>query len=492
MKLRSALMVFVASVPLALGGLNITPAEAAVFMGLGDLDGGSFSSEAFGISADGQFVVGHSNSSSGREAFRWSMSEGMVGLGGLGGAGSPPGFNSTARAVSADGSVVVGRVLQTAKGFQAFRWTEASGMELLGASPGLTTREATGVSGDGSVVVGGNMYCCLGTLAQAWSWTEEGGFVGLGDLPGGSFRSNGWGVSADGSVVVGDSTSDLNLSGGLGEAFQWTEDSDMVGLGLLPEAIWSTSAAKAISGDGSVITGSSGSPLAAGIEPFRWTEENGMVGLGLLPGALRGYGGAVSGDGTVIVGTNDFDDLDPEIREAFIWKDSLGLRNLKELLVSDLGLDLTGWVLNSATGISADGLTIVGNGINPSGLREAWIANIASDCDGPSLAGSYSGVVEGKRNSVPYSAFLFLTVLRNGTLDVLSIFGEPGVPWQQEAGAGTWTPFFTTDGFCIIMATVPGGTSFLASFTESGDAIQLSTPNDPHVQAAGGLRRSGS
>ena len=113
-------------------------------------------------------------------------------------------------------------------------------------------------------------------------------------------------------------------------------------------------------------------------------------------------------------------------------------------------------------------------------------------CDGPSLAGSYSGVVEGKRNSVPYSAFLFLTVVSNGTLDVLSIFGEPGAPWQQEAGAGTWTPFFTTDGFCIIMATVPGGTSFLASFTESGDAIQLSTPNDPQVQAAGGLRRAGS
>jgi hypothetical protein len=113
-------------------------------------------------------------------------------------------------------------------------------------------------------------------------------------------------------------------------------------------------------------------------------------------------------------------------------------------------------------------------------------------CEGPSLAGSFSGVVEGQRNGLPYSAFLFLDLLSNGTLDVLSIFGEPGVSWQQEAGAGTWTPFFTTDGFCIIMATVPGGTSFLASFTESGDSIQLSTPNDPNVQAAGGLRRSGS
>ena len=63
-------------------------------------------------------------------------------------------------------------------------------------------------------------------------------------------------------------------------------------------------------------------------------------------------------------------------------------------------------------------------------------------CDGPSLAGSYSGVVEGKRNNVPYSAFLFLTVLRNGTLDVLSIFGEPGVPWQQGVGDRHLDPVF--------------------------------------------------
>jgi probable HAF family extracellular repeat protein len=81
---------------------------------------------------------------------------------------------------------------------------------------------AFGVSADGSVVVGqGNS--ASGT--QAFRWTSGTGMVGLGDLPGGSFGSLAFGVSADGSVVVGQGTS---ASGG--EAFLWTSDSGMQSL----------------------------------------------------------------------------------------------------------------------------------------------------------------------------------------------------------------------------------------------------------------------
>ncbi len=56
---------------------------------------------------------------------------------------------------------------------------------------------------------------------------------------------------------------------------------------------------------------------------------------------------------------------------------SQGLKLAKEaILVTDLGLDLTGWQLDTATGISADGMTIVGHGNNPNGFTEAWIATI--------------------------------------------------------------------------------------------------------------------
>jgi hypothetical protein len=119
-------------------------------------------------------------------------------------------------------------------------------------------------------------------------------------------------------------------------------------------------------------------------------------------------------------------------------------------------------------------------------------ANAGFPCLGASLAGAYSGVVAGTDSGTAFSSFVFLTLFSNGTLDVLSIFGEPGVPWQQAKGPGTWSFFFTTDGFCIILATTPGEGSYIASFSDDANSIQLSTPNDPHVQAAGVLRRSGT
>ena len=51
--------------------------------------------------------------------------------------------------------------------------------------------------------------------------------------------------------------------------------------------------------------------------------------------------------------------------EAFIWDNANGMRKLKDVLVNDFGLDLTGWTLTIARGISDDGLTIVGDGIKP-------------------------------------------------------------------------------------------------------------------------------
>jgi len=95
-------------------------------------------------------------------------------------------------------------------------------------------------------------------------------------------------------------------------------------------------------------------------------------GLGDLPGGnFWSYAGDVSADGSVIVGggTTDFG------REAFIWDAENGMRNFGDVLVNDCGLDLTGWTLRYATGISADGLTIVGWGLGPNGT-EGWIATI--------------------------------------------------------------------------------------------------------------------
>jgi hypothetical protein len=47
------------------------------------------------------------------------------------------------------------------------------------------------------------------------------------------------------------------------------------------------------------------------------------------------------------------------------------------MLVNDLRYDLTGWTLTHTWDISADGRWVVGDGINPNGQTEAWLANIA-------------------------------------------------------------------------------------------------------------------
>jgi hypothetical protein len=74
---------------------------------------------------------------------------------------------------------------------------------------------------------------------------------------------------------------------------------------------------------------------------------------------------AVSGDGSVIVGGGD---------GAMIWTADDGPRRLKDVLQDDFGLDLFGWTLTEARGISSDGSAIVGLGINPFGAQEAWLA----------------------------------------------------------------------------------------------------------------------
>ncbi|MEX2308600.1 MAG: SUMF1/EgtB/PvdO family nonheme iron enzyme [Pirellulales bacterium] len=170
-------------------------AAAPFFMGLGDLPGGNFNSEASGVSDDGSVVVGWSSPGLTTQAFRWTQSTGMVALG--------PGLTVGSRAndVSADGSVVAGRRVRSGGHarppiIEAFRWTQTGGTVGLGGFES----NAYAVSADGSVVVGQG---ASGSRIEAFRWTQTSGMVGLGDLPGGSFESNAYAVSADGSVIVG-------------------------------------------------------------------------------------------------------------------------------------------------------------------------------------------------------------------------------------------------------------------------------------------------
>ncbi|WP_262382229.1 hypothetical protein [Microcystis aeruginosa] len=70
------------SLGIGLGAIGVSfPAQAASFQGLGDLPGGIFNSQAYGVSANGSVVVGRGNSANGFEASRWTQETGMVGVG---------------------------------------------------------------------------------------------------------------------------------------------------------------------------------------------------------------------------------------------------------------------------------------------------------------------------------------------------------------------------------------------------------------------------
>ena len=116
---------------------------------------------------------------------------------------APKAFNSPAscdaRAVSADGTVVVGANWDEAGCCEAFRWAADSELVRLGRLPADTQSIAHAVSADGSVIVGRSESA---SGEEAFRWTQETGMVGLGTPPGCRRKSASWGVSADGSVIV--------------------------------------------------------------------------------------------------------------------------------------------------------------------------------------------------------------------------------------------------------------------------------------------------
>lgn len=329
---------------------------AASFTGLGDLHGGEFMSQAYGVSADGSVVVGQSDSDQGPQAFRWTNVAGMVGLGDLPGGE----FSSLAYGVSADSSTVVG-VSHSSDGLQAFRWTKEDGMVGLGdLSGGIFDSRAYGVSSDGTVVVG------LGSTdrgQRAFRWTSNEGMKELSLQSDGEFSTLATAVSADGSVVTGYGSFHSRSQG-----FRWTASGGLVKFDGVRSVF-------GLSADGAVAVGSG--RFGQGEEACRWTSDDGAKGIGDLPGGgFYSQAKGVSGDGRRVVGYGESADGQPK---AFLWDAKTGLRDLKSVLESEYGLakELSGWLLIEAVAISENGLSIVGYGTNPAGKTEAWLASLA-------------------------------------------------------------------------------------------------------------------
>jgi probable HAF family extracellular repeat protein len=202
---------------------------------------------------------------------------------------------------------------------------------------------AWGVSADGSVVVG--VAENAAGQPRAFRWTVARGMQDLGTLPGG-YGSEAWGVSADGSVVVGKAWN----AAGQWRAFRWTAAGGMEDLGTLGG---SEIEAWGVSADGSVVVGAARN-AAGQAHAFRWTASGGMQDLGTLGGDESGAFG-VSADGSVVVGVAE--NAEGQTR-AFRWTAADGMQDLGTLGGSEI----------EAWGVSADGSVVVGWAENAAGI----------------------------------------------------------------------------------------------------------------------------
>jgi probable HAF family extracellular repeat protein len=340
------------------------PAAEPSFTPLPFLPGATHYANTSGISGDGRVVAGYNFSGTDRQAVRW-LNGAAQGLGDLEGSQ----YSSSATGVSGDGSVVVGTGAFTYNGRpsgQAFRWENGTmtGLGTLGPSGpnSLAGSAANGVSGDGRVVVGSSSAPGAEAV-EAFRWVN-GVMQGLGDLPGGAFWSTASGANQDGSVVVGGSITD---AGGGTTAFRWTQAGGMVPLAGLS----GTSYAYGLTPDGSTVVGFTGSDRTR--RPFRW--QNGVAqDLGeVVGGPIEGIAYDVSADGNTVVGAGNLP-VGGSPHSAWLWDPVHGMQNLHTLLTQQYGLDLDGWTLYSATGVSDDGTTIAGYGKNPAGEVQGFLA----------------------------------------------------------------------------------------------------------------------
>ena len=341
---------------------GLAHAQAPVFEGIDGTAAGMTTTRALGVSGDGNVVVGQGNVTGGIEAFRFTAAGGVVSLGDLAGGN----LSSNATGASFDGAVIAGTgqvddpLMELNSRSEAFRALPGGGLTGLGdLTGGSYNSVGTAVSADGSVLVGNSLSA---SGIEAFRWTLAGGLVGLGDIAGGGFSSTANGVSADGSVVVGTGTPGL-LGFGT-HPFRWSEAQGVEDLGF-------TGTGTDVSADGLVVVGQDTS--TGNSQAFRWTEPLGIERLGDLEGGnFDSFATATSADGSVVVGRA----WSTAGIEAFVWDAANGMRSLKTVLIDDYGADVAGWDLTVANGVSADGTVIVGQGFDPLDQERGWIARL--------------------------------------------------------------------------------------------------------------------
>ena len=345
------------------------------------------------LTANGSMAVGDNGS----ELFMWTPADGVTLIGGV----APQGFGGQT-SVSADGSVSGGTRINpntslgemSAYDVAGQSWTSYGG---LGSSSGNSASSTWGISSDGSTLVGLG-WVNAGT-AHGIYWNQTDGVVDLGStVTDRSTRANA--CNQDGSIIGGwqDGIS------GFRQGAIWVDGVQQL---LFHPNNDEATEVSTLSDDGQWAGGGSG--FANNFQAWKWSEGTGIVDIG--PAPIAGWRGSVSGlsaNGYYAVGFyRPFPG--PAVQgRGFIHNDDDGLEDLTDL-ATDLGIDVQGQVLALPLVISDDGSTI--GGLTGSGqgfvlrlpiapANDACGGAIAIQC-GDSLSGSTANATDTGGNDSP-------------------------------------------------------------------------------------------
>lgn len=312
-------------------------------------------------------VVGDNTAS--LEYFMWTAGGGMMDIGGRV-AGDGVGGQST---ISHDGLFVGGTMFNPTSGTHEMghynvgtgTWTPLGG---IGAVSDAETSSGWGISGDGSSIVG------LGWVtpgsAHGVQWRSGTGMVDLGSTTAGnSSRANN--TNFDGSVVVGWQDNDNGRQGAV-----WVNGTQEL---IFDNDGFAASEAMSVSNDGTFVSGIQFGGFFGGSELWRYnTVSNTYEGLGnLTDGGEAGTtaGSAMNADGTLIAGgTWGFGPA--FFGTAIIWEEGVGVQRFSEYLDARGVAYDAGYSFAFVTDMSSDGTWFTGWGLTENFELTSFVVNV--------------------------------------------------------------------------------------------------------------------
>jgi uncharacterized membrane protein len=322
------------------------------------------------------------------EPIRWTRDGGIQYLGFLD--PEQPRLQSEARGITANGSTILGWQRRNLAEFgYYFLWSEEEGYTDLSIDHEVVSH----ISADGSVLVGEQTQPDGGSHAMLWG---PNGPTDIGVLLGKNV-SYVRGISADASVAVGRSRLDGVVDGSSTSDFYWTNGSGIQPLQPLPGA--EHTAVRVLSADGKVAIGTADS-ADGDRSPIAWLSDwegrfdDAPFVLPIAEGTV-GIPYHVSSDGVVIFGRVTIEGSDCPC-SSVVWIDQQQMMTFEDWLIQEhqLGESIAGWDFDEFPvlvgwnggfgGISNNDRFLVGNAINPNGVRSYFLIDFGAPVPEPS------------------------------------------------------------------------------------------------------------